>query len=354
MDAGPGIGLGHGDRVRQVQLALHLAGQDGRLIGAAQDGAFGIAQNAQTLAGLGQGRLGLIAAVCRARIVIVAGAEEDEMIVIQPVEEGHRLGDDLGINAGRMRFQMGHGLRHQLPHGPMVGGGRRDVRQGDGEAFAEAVAPLLRQRVHHNDDDGLARLSGAGLALAGRVTRDVGDRVEHGANGHAGLGQFAHDAVHEEGPVVLNDQDPVKGGCSPICPVQGAHLDPGGLTGLPDGGGGPGLGEKSREVLQRNLGCLIGVVILQRLGQKVLDQGIGLFARCLFKALAQDVEGGGGGGRGVAGHANRVSMARLITARMTLMTRSLRAKGKARKRRDRDCPDTARPGPRMRARPSGI
>ncbi|MNU00123.1 hypothetical protein D3C86_2127550 [compost metagenome] len=49
MDARADVGLGHGHRLAEVQLALHGGGQDGRFRGAAQDATFGIAQDAEAL-----------------------------------------------------------------------------------------------------------------------------------------------------------------------------------------------------------------------------------------------------------------------------------------------------------------
>ena len=154
MHARAGVGLGHRDRLGQVQLAAHLMRQDRRFGRAAQHRALGIGQYAQALAGLAQGRLGLIVAAGGSRIVVVARAQEDEMIALQPFKEGDILGQDGGVDGGRRGgLQSLHRLAHQAGHGLVIGDGGVDVGQTLGQALAQHVATLLRHAVDDQHDD---------------------------------------------------------------------------------------------------------------------------------------------------------------------------------------------------------
>ena len=301
MDARAGVGLGHRHRFAQVQLAAHLARQDGGFRRAAQHGALGIGQNAQAVCGQSQRRLGLIVAVGVQRIVVVARAQKDEMIALQPFQEGDVLGQDGGIDRGRGLFQSLHGLAHQGRHGVMIGDGGVDVRQALGQAFAQGVAALLRHAVDDQHDD----------RQAAAVQLD--HRVEQGAHGHGGLGQGAHDAVDQEGGVGLDDAHQIVIQHLVRRAVQRADGNGGrGRVGRIGLGGGPGGGEQGGQILAAQLGRLIGGIVFVRLGQIGLfdcagpgphDLGEGRLQRGLgdrLNGLAQIV---GGHGRAVSNDA---------------------------------------------------
>ncbi|MNI04398.1 hypothetical protein D3C73_573200 [compost metagenome] len=257
------IALGHGDRLALVQLGLHGRRQHGRLIGAAQDAALGVAEHAQAVDRLVQRGLGLIGAVGTARVVVLACAQEDEMVVLDPAQESQVLLQHLGRHADRrMRLQAGDLDAHGLQHGGVVAHGGAHVGQGRGQALAQGVAALLRQGVDDDDDQGVAA---PGL--------DLDDRVEQGADGDAGLGQFAQDAVDQEGAVVLQDQGLVIAGVDALGVDQGADGDAGGLAGLAGLGAAPGAGQKHRQVLAAQLGRLVRGVVVEGLGQQSLFCG---------------------------------------------------------------------------------
>ena len=260
MDVGPHIGLGHRDRLGQVQLALHLFRQDRRFIGAAQNCPLRVAQHAQTVAGLGQGGLGLIGAVSRARIVVVASAEEDEVVGIHPLQEGDVLGDDGVVEAFRGALQMGDRASHQGLHGGVIGHGGMDVGQGRGQGAGQVVAAFLRQGIGDHHDD---RLS-AGIP--------GNHRVEHGPHGDAGLGHLTHDAIDQEGSVVLDDEDQIIRGDTAAGARERTGDDAGRFPRRPGLGRAPGGGQNGGEIITVDLGRFVGGVVFMGLGDE------GLFA----------------------------------------------------------------------------
>jgi hypothetical protein len=293
VDARADVGLGDRDRLGQVQLALHLLGQDRRFGGAAQHSALRVRQHAQADAGLGQGRLGLVAAVLAARIVVVTGAEEDEMVRRQPAQEFEVLGQDFGVDAGGRGLEVGDRTGDQLVHGGVVGHRCAHIGQGLGHGLAQGVAALLRQGVDDDDD----HRDAAG--------RPLDDRVVHRTHGDAGLGQLAHDAVDQEGLVVLDDgQDVIAGGRA-----RGAGVRPDADAGrgrrIALGDRTPHRGQQSGEVGAVQLRRLVCGVVLQHLGQ------VGLLSRagrmtvrgCEIRLQRLQVDrlrerGGGGAGHG--------------------------------------------------------
>ena len=303
MHARAGVGLGHRDRLRQIQLAAHLVRQDRGLGRAAQHGALGVRQYAKALAGLAERRLGLVVAVGGARIVVVARAQEDEMVALQPFQEGdvlvpHRLID----GRGRGGLQTLDRLAHQARHGLVVGDGGVDVGQALGQALAQDVATLLRHAVDDQHDDRQA------------TTVQIDHRVEQGAHRDGGLGQGAHDAVDQEGGVRLDDADQVIVQRLAVHPMHRTDSDGRGRRfGAIGPGRRPGRGQQGGQVLAAQFGRLVSGVILVRLGQIDLlrragpgsdDPGEGRLQRGLGDRLDDGLaQIGGGHGRAVSNNA---------------------------------------------------
>ncbi|MNT18859.1 hypothetical protein D3C72_1540840 [compost metagenome] len=144
----------------------------------------------------------------------------------------------------------------------MVGHGGAHVGHGLSQALAQGVATLLGQGIDDDDDQGVAT---TGL--------DLDDRVEEGAHGDAGLGQFAQDAVDQEGGVVLQDQDAVIAGRGAVGAGQGADGDAGRFTGLAALGRTPGLAQQGGQIVAAQLGRLVGGVVVEGLSQEGLFGG---------------------------------------------------------------------------------
>ncbi|MNK52554.1 hypothetical protein D3C87_714880 [compost metagenome] len=260
MDAAADIGLGHRHRLAEVQLTLHGGGQDGRFRGATQDAAFRVAQDAEALIRNVQRGLGRIAAVGAARIGVIPGAEEDEMVALGPAQEGDVLVQDGGIDGGgRGGFQLLDRLAHQGHHGAVVGHGGADIGHGLGQTLAQGVAALLRQGVDDGDDQRVATTG-----------PDLHDGVEEGAHGDAGVGQLAQDAVDQEGRIVLQDQDTVIAGRRAVGARQGADGDASRFTGLARLRRAPGQTQKGGQVVAAQFRGFIGGVIVKGLGQEGL------------------------------------------------------------------------------------
>ena len=303
MDAAAQIGLGHGDRVRQVDLALHLGGQDGGLRGAPQNRPLGIAQDADAGGGLVQRGLGRIAAVRGARIVVVAGAQEDEGVVVERAQELQVLGHDLRVDAAGAGFQMGDRARHQFVHGRVVGDGRVHVGQGLFDAGLERLAAFGRQGIDDKDDQGFTGVGGS-LARAVGLSGQIQDRVEQSADRNAGVRQFAHDAVDQEGPVVLDDAKDVIGGRAAPGGGQRLDQDPG-FARRPAFSPAPGVGQNGADVFSRQLRRLVLGVVFPGLDDEGLLQPVEgpSASQSLREGPLQRLRAGGlGGGAEVAGH----------------------------------------------------
>ncbi|MNS55412.1 hypothetical protein D3C72_882470 [compost metagenome] len=260
MDARADVGLGHRHRLAEVQLALHGLGQDRRLRGAAQDAALRIAQHAQPAIGNLQRGFGSIAAVGVARIGVVAGAEEDEVVALGPAQEGDVLFQHGGIDGGGGRgLQLLDRVAHRLDHGGVIGHGGAHVGHGLGQAFAQNVAALLGQGIDDDDDQRVATTS-----------LDLSDGVEQGAHGDAGLGQLAQHAVDQEGGVVLQDQDAVIAGRGAVGADQGSDRDAGGLAGLTRLGRTPDQSQQGGQIVAAQFRRLVGGVVVEGLGQEGL------------------------------------------------------------------------------------
>jgi hypothetical protein len=102
--------------------------------------------------------------------------------------------------------------------------------------------------------------------------RPVDARVVDIERTDAGLGQFAHDAVDQEGLVVLDDGQDVIAGGRTISGGQGLDDDARGLAGLAHIGGGPDPGQKGGQIGSRKFGGLVVGIVFVSLRQIGADQ----------------------------------------------------------------------------------
>ena len=202
------VGLGDDDRFALFGAALEGVGQGGGLVGLPQDRATRVAQHAEAVDTLAQRLMSRVAAVGVAGVVDVAGAQEDEVLVLEPAQELHAFIADIPRQARSPGLQALDGVGHETGHGHVILDGQADVGEGFAQAGAHGVAAFLGEGVHDDQDHGLAGLL-AGRARAALNAPAIDQRVEHGPDRDAGLGQIAHHAVDQEGPVVLYDLDQV-------------------------------------------------------------------------------------------------------------------------------------------------
>ena len=178
------------------------------------------------------------------------------MVALQPFQEGDVFFQYGRIDRGRSGFQPLHGLAHQGGHRLVVLDRGVDVAQALGQALAQGVAAFLGHGIDDQDDD----------RQSASVQRD--DGVEEGAHRDPGLGQDAHDAVHQEGGVVLDDADQVIVQGLAVGARQRPHGDQGRGAGRIVAGGAPGGGEQGGQILAVQLRRFVGGVVLVRLSQE--------------------------------------------------------------------------------------
>ncbi len=101
MDARLDIGLGDRHRLGIFQLGQQLLAEYGRFGRAAQHGARRVTKDSEPFLELVQRFFAGIAAVFGARIGIAAGTQEDEVIGVDPAQEGQILGQDARVDLER-------------------------------------------------------------------------------------------------------------------------------------------------------------------------------------------------------------------------------------------------------------
>ena len=274
VNAASEVRLGDRHRLRQVNLPLHLGGEDGRLGTAAQDGTAGVAQDTDPLGRLVKRSFGRIAAVGGSGIVVVAGPEKDEMVVVQPAQEGDVLGHDLRIDPTGMGLKVGDRARHQGAHLTKVRHRQMDICQSRLNRRPERLTALRRQGIKHDDDQRLARIVGRGpsrtIGLAGQ--RQHG--VKQGPNRDAAVGQFTHDTVNKKRPVVLNDPEHIVGRLPPPGHDEGFNDHTGGFPRYPTLAPAPGVCQKAGHIVDRKLRRLVLGIVLERLVDERLFQAV--------------------------------------------------------------------------------
>ena len=190
MDAAAAVRLGDDDGLRIGEEARDLRRQLGGGVGLADDAGGRIAQHAEP------GLLDRAVLARRLVVAVVARAEQREVIVGEPFEEGDRLGELGRFDRRRIALQLVDRLGELLQHRAPVADRRRDVGEDPPRRFLQRHQPgRVALAGDRHDDDALAR-------LARPVVGDDGmeGRLDHQPR-HA---EFAEDRIVEERPVVVD------------------------------------------------------------------------------------------------------------------------------------------------------
>ena len=167
---------------------------------------------------------------------------------------------------------MGDRARHQGVHGGVVGHGGVRRRPWSGR---HGLARASRRSGGRGSMTTTIRDSRASAAARRRPAGQVHDRVEQGADRDAGVGQFAHDAVDQEGAVVLDDAQDVIAGGAPAPAVRGCDRDARGSPGVRRSAARPGVGQQRGQILDRQFRRLVRGIVFVGLG----DEGCSQLAR---------------------------------------------------------------------------
>ena len=148
--------------------------------------------------------------------LVVAVAEEREVVVLEPSEEGACFLDLLGVEPGRRRLaELGRQAERTLAHQRPVVDGRADLADHTHQLAAQLLEPRrVGLAVHLGVDDRLADrvlLVGAALEhldqLSVRIPADVHHRVDDLMDAEALAVQLHRDRVDQERLVVGHDLD---------------------------------------------------------------------------------------------------------------------------------------------------
>ena len=212
MDHRFGIGLGDDQRVWSVQKGADFRRCRHRFGAAPQHQNVGVGQDAE--AGLFRPLQG--AALLATRIFEFAHAEESEIVVAQPLEEGDRLVDMVLVERHRRVAEFRDSLvepgKHRLP----VGYGGANLRKNALQALAEAVGRVFRQRpdMHLDDADPVGFVVALGSTGVAQNVADASLAVFHQHHGMqhqrrlaGGFGDLAEDGIKKEGHVIVDDRD---------------------------------------------------------------------------------------------------------------------------------------------------
>ena len=191
------------------------------------------------------------------------------MVLVQPAQKAELLLP--ADRVGRL-LELRHGAFHEVEHGGEVGhrGARilqRLAHAGEKLAFA-ILAHAVEDHLDHRLRDGRAGLRPHALGVAA----DLHHRVEHGPDGEAEIGDLAHDGVHQEGGVRLDDLQPVVIGVA-AAGGDRPHDANGGRQAAALLGEAPEVGEVRRQVGGREVGQLVGGDVLAHLGGEVGEGG---------------------------------------------------------------------------------
>ena len=158
--------------------------------------------------GVGE-RAQLIAAV-RLFVDVVPRAEEGEMIVLQPLQEGEGLVDLLARRLRRMLPELGDRLIEPRQHRPPIGDGGLDLREHARDAGLDIGELIARLRARERDADHalgdtvFVGLEGEPAKCAARVALDAHDRMEDRLHRKAAIGKLGQDRIDQERLVVVD------------------------------------------------------------------------------------------------------------------------------------------------------
>ena len=223
------VRLGDDERRGTEEEFLDLGREADELGAAAQNLDSGVAQDAEALA---RNRREFARPGPR-RKLIVAHAEQRELPVREPAQEGDRL-DEIGVAAAR---QARHGfvvLQRPLQsrtHGAPVDDSAFHLAENLFERGREQPGARLLERLREDRDEAflppvapmhvaVLYCLHAAVAVAARLI----DRVEHEADVDLARLDFAHDAVDEEGHVRVVDLDDAR--LDPPAALARGELDP--------------------------------------------------------------------------------------------------------------------------------
>ena len=205
--------------------------------------------------------------------LVIADAQEGEIVGDQPFEELDRLGDLADRQRRRIGLELGDHLGDPRPHGaPVLHGGAHVAEHVGDRPHDLGAARLVVDALDVDVDEAFAqRAPGRGPGplegdeLAGGVALDGEHRMHDQANVDAALGQLAQHRVDQERHVVVDDVEN-RGGPQPL--VLGAH---GGRFQPHLRGAGLAL-RQERPRVRRQVGELARVVAHEILGHRARQQ----------------------------------------------------------------------------------
>ena len=210
MDARAQIRLGDDDRVGPKQELADLLRRGDELAAAPEHAHVRVAQNAEPgLVGALQDAVGGVAAV-----FVFAHAEEGEVVVRQPLDEGLGFRERLRADGEAGRPPLGGDGAGTRPHRLPVGDGVAVVPQGRVEAAGDLHAVVGGGDAVDVDGDEALALARAGVGEAlealepavGRALQGE-DRVRDEPHHQSGVAEFAHHRIEQKRHVVVEDLD---------------------------------------------------------------------------------------------------------------------------------------------------
>jgi hypothetical protein len=171
-----------------------------------------------------------------------------------------------------------------------------DVGQGLLDAGLQRRLAVGADRFEHHLDHRFPARRSRLAAQAGAVARDLDDRVEHRAHRQTLVGDLAHDAVDQEGAVVLDDLQSVEAGAGGVQGRGDPHQRRAAATAFAEA---PEVGEILRQLNCAEFRQLVGDHVSGGLLRESADGGS--FTDSLGDSLGQD----GGGGWGAPRFAHR-------------------------------------------------